>query len=114
MFKICKNCEAVWNDAIDFVGDKEVKFIGYQARFDRAKSGLFLFNHACQSTLSIKLNEFEQLSVLKLQVTSFTPGSASCKGYCLDVHNLIACENNECQGKSIRDLVQIIKLYQAR
>lgn len=110
MFKKCQNCEQIWRTLISFISDKNIRFIGYQARFDQAREGLFLFNHSCKTTLAIKLTEFEELSLLKLSVISFSPPSSGCPGHCADASNLKACGNTDCQGKPIRDLIQILKV----
>ena len=106
-FKECKTCGLQWESLDQFISDKKINFIGYQARFDLARVGLFLFNHSCGTTLAIPVGEFEQF--LHLDTSAFTAGSAGCLGYCTDVNNLEPCTNTNCKGKPIRDLIQIIR-----
>lgn len=111
MFKKCLNCDHTWESLPAFIGDKSIQFIGYQAYFDQARSGLFLFNHNCDTTLAIKLTEFEELVYGKICVTHFVPRSYGCPGHCADTSNLDGCQNSNCKGRSIRDLIQLVKSH---
>jgi hypothetical protein len=111
MFKKCQNCEQSWETFVSFLSDTNVQFIGYQARFDQARAGLFLFNHVCNTCIAIPVSEFEDLAPEKMTELSFVPHSHGCPGHCADENNLENCPNADCPGRPIRHMIQILKAY---
>jgi hypothetical protein len=61
VFKKCMNCGKTWPDRDSFLDDPRILLIGYQADFKDLKRGLFLFNHSCGTTLSLRADLFVDL-----------------------------------------------------
>jgi len=60
-FKDCSYCGFVWQDRDKFLNDDEIEIVGYQQHFKELQAGLFLFNHSCNGTISIKVGHFTDL-----------------------------------------------------
>lgn len=106
-FKICTICKAVWQTRDNFLDDPDVFIVGYQPHFNLLTEGLFLFNHSCRGTLSIKAIEFKDLykgPVFKERLT----GSEECPGHCLHESELDPCPA-KCECAFVREIVQIVK-----
>ena len=105
-FKTCSTCGSEWLTREDFLSDPAVRIIGYQANFVVLEKGLFLFNHSCQSTLSVEVRAFSDLydgPVFEKRLT----GSDSCEGYCLHRNNLRPCPQ-ECECAYVRQVIGLI------
>lgn len=107
MFKKCPLCAHPWKTREAFLSDPGLEIIGYQSRFDEVESGLYLFNHVCQTTLALEVAAFEDLYKGPRYETPLT-GSDECDGYCLDINALEACRA-DCKYAYVRDIIQIIK-----
>jgi len=107
IFKTCPSCGFFWNTREEFVNDKNVAIIGYQVNFVKLESGLFLFNHSCKSTLSIKVDKFKDLYDGPIFQKRHT-GSESCGGHCLHNNDLKPCPV-ECECAFVREIIQILK-----
>ena len=103
-FKLCGNCGTAWGSRSDFLADKDVVTIGYQANYIALEKGLFLFNHSCQNTLSAQVHEFADLYDGPVFSESLK-GSESCKGYCVHRNVLSPCPN-KCECAYVRDILQ--------
>ncbi len=106
-FKICPNCSFVWENRANFMNDNNISIIGYQADFKRMNAGLFLFNHSCDGTLALEVNEFKDLydgPVYQNRVT----GTEDCPDYCLNKKMLDPCPN-ECEYALVREIIQKLK-----
>jgi hypothetical protein len=112
-------CHSDWSDFALFLKDHHLTFQGYQAHPREPLKGLFLFNHQtnnCETTLSISVDKFshnlsDQLTKFSKSISfqPFTPHGEGCPGHCAVETNLEPCPNGSCNGKIIRDLMQIIK-----
>ena len=60
-FKECPSCWCAWESREDFLSDPHVTIIGYQAHFSELTTGFFLFNHSCQGTFAVRVQEFKDL-----------------------------------------------------
>jgi hypothetical protein len=112
MFKKCNCCAEEWKLFESFMADKGLQFQGYQAGFDLPDSGLFLFNHMtgdCQTTLAVKVTAFRDHLMPGTQFESFQPHTDGCPGHCADHSNLDTCQNGNCNGQVIRNLIQEVK-----
>lgn len=106
-FKTCTICKVVWQTRDAFLDDPDIFIVGYQVHFNALTEGLFLFNHACKGTLSVKADEFTDLyngPVFKERLTD----TAECPGHCLHEHALNPCPA-ECECSFVREIIQIIK-----
>ena len=109
MFKKCNLCQSEWASFQDFTNDKNLRFIGYQAHFNKPDEGLFLFNHMnpdCMTTMSLKINVFFEPLNFYGKMGAFEPHGPGCTGNCADESNLDACKNKLCNGRSLRELIQ--------
>lgn len=106
-FKKCKVCDTQWSSRDQFINDPEISLVGYQANFVILEKGLFLFNHSCQSTLSIEVQAFADLyvgSVFEERVQ----GSDECPGYCLHHSQLQPCPA-KCECTYVREILSMLQ-----
>ena len=95
-FKKCGSCGVSWSTRAAFISDPQVILVGYQPNFVLLEKGLFLFNHTCESTLSIDVATFSDLYAGPMFVEKRT-GQPGCPGYCLHRTELRPCpEQCEC------------------
>ncbi len=111
-FKTCPMCGKTWKTRDEFLKDRHLELLGYQANVEDLEHGLFLFTHnkvECGTTLSVAvkllldLNPGQRYPRLKF-------GTKECSGFCLKYANLEECEA-ECEGAFVRDLIKIVKEY---
>ncbi|MGO9613039.1 MAG: hypothetical protein ACLPX5_08390 [Dissulfurispiraceae bacterium] len=105
-FKTCSKCGFVWPERGPFLSDPHLRIIGYQVDFEELMAGLFLFNHICGTTLSIKAGDFQDLYDGPLFTERLT-GSETCGDYCLHKNDLRPCPT-KCEGTYVRQIVQAI------
>ncbi len=110
-FKVCPNCEYIWNTRDDFMNDPEVSIIGYQVNFNVLKAGLFLFNHSCKGTFAIEVKPFADLYDGPIFSERAT-GTDDCPGYCLRKENLDLCPA-KCECAFVRHIIQLFKTQKA-
>jgi hypothetical protein len=108
MFKKCGHCEEEWITRSEFIVDKTIQLIGYQAHFEELELGLLLFNHTrCKSTLAVKAALFTDLYTGPVFSERKT-GQKDCPGFCLEIKNLSPCYA-QCECAYIRELFSIIE-----
>lgn len=110
-FKKCNLCGATWPSRDHLLADPEVSLIGYQANFVKVEKGLFLFNHSCQSTLSVKMEAFADMSAGPVYNERRT-GKDDCPGYCLHASELRPCPAR-CECAYVRDVLQLLRKSEA-
>lgn len=106
-FKKCPTCAFAWKKREDFLNDKNLKIVGYQANFKSLPLGLFLFNHTCGTTLAVSAEGFVDLYDGPVYEERKT-GTDECPGYCLHKDELRRCPA-KCECAWVRELLQIIK-----
>jgi len=109
LFKTCPVCKKVWKARNDFMDDPDVVIIGYQVHFKELTEGLFLFNHSCNATLTVRAGAFSDLYAGPMFTTRLT-GTDECPGYCLVEHELRPCPA-KCDCAYAREIVQLIKTW---
>jgi hypothetical protein len=109
MFKKCPLCGYPWQDRKTFLADPDIIIIGYQACLDDIKTGLFLFNHQCKTTMALEVLKFDDLYNGPKYDTVLTK-TDECSGYCLDINELSAC-SAECKYAYVRDIIQVIQSW---
>ncbi len=110
LFKKCSKCGNEWKSRSLFLADPEVKLIGYQANYRELTEGLFLFNHSCETTISIKAQLFIDLYDGPIFQDKLTD-SKECYGYCSARDNLMQC-TNKCECAYVRETVHIVNTWQ--
>jgi hypothetical protein len=108
----CPCCGIKWLTRKEFLEDPEVKLLGYQVHFDCLKLGLFLFNHSCMSTFSLKAENFFDLYDGPVYQKRMT-GTDVCPGYCLRRNCFEPCPA-ECECAFVREVLQIVKNYRKK
>ena len=106
-FKTCTNCGHVWHTRDDFLNDKSVSVVGYQANFKELQAGIFLFNHSCKGTLALKVESFADMykgPVFEKRATD----TDDCSGYCQHQEILDACPV-QCECAFVREIIQMLK-----
>ena len=100
-------CGVAWPTREAFLEDPALTLIGYQVNFDELKLGLFLFNHTCKNTLSVRAGDFWDLydgPVFRERAT----GGEECPEYCLHQEELSTCPAR-CECAFVREILQVIK-----
>ncbi|HOT45799.1 MAG TPA: hypothetical protein PLM53_01735 [Spirochaetota bacterium] len=110
MFKTCTCCNHSWAARSDFLRDRGITIVGYQASFDDTRPGLFLFNHSCRTTLAIQAGLFADLSTGPIYPDTKT-GGPECPGLCLREDELGPCPAR-CKFARIREVIQVIKNHE--
>ena len=106
-FNTCPNCNFIWQNRDDFLKDNDVTIIGYQVHFKHLIAGLFLFNHSCKGTFSLKVNAFEDLYNGPV-FTERATGSDACPGHCLHENRLDPCPA-KCECAFVREIIQFLQ-----
>ena len=109
-FRRCSCCSKAWLDRSDFLLDGDLFLNGYQANFDDLELGWLLFTHllpVCNSTIAVPVHQFADLYEGAIYSERKT-GSEECPGYCLEVNNLLPCQN-QCECAFVREILQVIK-----
>jgi hypothetical protein len=106
VFKECPSCWFTWECRDDFLSDPEVTIIGYQAHFSELTAGFFLFNHSCQGTFAVRVQEFRDLYDGPIFERPKT-GTDECPGYCLNKDELRSCPAL-CECAFVREIIQVI------
>jgi hypothetical protein len=105
-FKTCPSCGHAWPDLDAFLGDPDLRLVGYQVNFARLAAGFFLFNHSCRTTLALPVEPFLGLRdgpVFRDRKT----GTDECPGFCLHRDELGPCPAT-CECAYVRDVMQDI------
>lgn len=108
-------CRKTWGDRADFLGDPQLRLVGYQACFEVLEFGLILFTHHapnCGTTLSRDVGSLLDLYDGPVYEERRT-GAEDCPGYCLQRDNLEPCPAR-CACAAIREVVQILKVWPKR
>ena len=106
-FKACPMCGFSWQTRDEFLSDEHAQIIGYQACFERLKTGCLLFNHTCEGTFALMVSDFSDLyegPVFQARKT----GTDECPGHCLQREELAPCPAM-CECASVREIIQVIK-----
>ncbi len=106
-YKSCSMCGKNWMSRDEFLEDPNVQLVGYQAHFEELTAGLFLFNHSCETTLSIHAEDFADLYHGAIFPSRAT-GNKYCPGLCLHENNLEPCQI-ECECAYVREILQLIR-----
>lgn len=108
-YKKCPICKNIWATRNDFLDDPDIEVVGYQVHFEELSDGLFLFNHSCKGTISLKAGLFSDLydgPIFKERLT----GTDDCPEYCLVKHELRPCPA-KCECAYVREIIQLIMAW---
>lgn len=108
-FKTCPLCKKSWETRADFLDDQDVVIVGYQVHFEALSEGLFLFNHSCDATMTLKAGAFRDLYSGPIFEQRMT-GTGECPEYCLVKHELRPCAA-KCECAYVREIIQLILLW---
>lgn len=101
-----------WKNRDDFLKDRALTLIGYQAAIDNPNAGLFIFEHAvdrCNTSISIKVSTVADL--YKGPIYPFIEfGNEECERHCERTEDLSACSAH-CRNAFAREILQIILSY---
>jgi len=106
VFKECPMCGFRWESRGSLLCDPCVEIIGYQVCFEDLQAGSFLFNHSCEGTFAIRVQEFADLYHGPVYQERKT-GTDECLGYCLDREQLGICLA-QCECVYVREIIQLI------
>ena len=105
-FKTCTKCGFVWPERLSFLSDPQLRIVGYQVDFDELVAGLFLFNHSCGTTFSVKAGDFRDLyngPIFKERLN----GTEKCPSYCLYQNDLHPCPA-KCECAYVLEITQVV------
>jgi hypothetical protein len=105
-FKQCSNCSTIWHSQEEFLHDAAVELVGYQININELSEGLFLFNHACGTTMALTATVFRNLYSGPV-FTERLFGSEQCSGLCLRQDDLNPCPE-KCECAFVREVIQEI------
>jgi len=94
-FKICTSCGHRWSRRAQFLADPAVTLVGYQSFIQDEVLGLFLFNHDCGTTLTVRAVRFEDLHdgpIYELRSHAAARGPGLCLASEVDHGCPSACE----------------------
>lgn len=111
-FKRCSLCGWSWATRADFLGDPEVRLIGYQAFTEDVAQGFLLFNHRCGTTLALEVLNFQDLHE-GVVYSERLAGTPACPQRCFDEKDLEPCPNR-CAGAWVRDVLQRVRHWPKR
>jgi len=108
-FKVCTLCGTSWPTRAAFLGDPEVRLIGYQPDFAALDRGALSFNHdrpGCETTLEVAIQKFADLYDGPVHRESLHDTN-ECNGHCLTVDNLTRC-HKRCANAWAREVARIV------
>ena len=113
LFKKCTCCPRDWDSQVKFLEDAKIRIIGYQPSFKDFAKGYIFFLCPCDTTLGLRIHEFNNLYKGPLYTERLT-GVEGCPGHCLDKEeNLEDCHAG-CSGSYVRNILQIIKGWEKK
>ncbi len=108
VFKKCSCCTIPWFTRNEFLQDKNIELVGYQANFTHLELGYLLFNHLlCKSTIAIHAGIFSDLYDGPVFGERMT-GTGPCPGYCFQEEFLQPCQA-PCECSYVREIMQMIR-----
>lgn len=111
MFKRCNKCGQEWETRDDFVSDSSLEAIGFQVFFDNLRTGLFLFNHSCGTTIGIPAKHLMAL-YNGPELTGRDSDGRDCPGRCLNQNIMSPC-SDKCRCAFISQIIREIQNRQA-
>lgn len=94
----------------DFLGDPDIRIVGYQVDFEELHEGLLLFNHmTCRTTMGLTAGAFGALRDGPIFVERRT-GKEDCPGHCLRERDLDPCPA-KCECAYVRDILDRIRRW---
>jgi len=111
-FKVCTNCEKVWQTRDEFLSDPDVELEGYQVNFVALEEGLFLFTHRvkeCDSTLALPAAMFTDMHEGEIFEDNRV-GQPDCDGSCLHSGVVDSCKT-KCECAYVRDVLAKVKTW---
>jgi hypothetical protein len=112
VFERCPSCETAWPTREDFLADPGVDLIGYRVSFADLLTGLFLFQHRCETLVTLHVGEFADL----YEGPMFSiprAGVMECPGYCLRMVDLRPCPVR-CGCAFVREIIHLIDRWPKR
>jgi hypothetical protein len=109
-FKTCNKCGYQWETRETFLSDKSLEAIGYQIFFEDLKTGMFLFNHSCDTTIAMEAEKFLDLYDGPFYTERKSNESRKCPGRCMNENIMNPC-SNECRCAFVQELLQIINQW---
>ena len=108
-FQKCGSCGKTWDHWRDFILDRGVNLLGFQAVSGIPDANLIVFEHRCGSTISVLT---KRLRPYFPEIESEPPlpvlfDSDVCNHYCREVGNLQACDR-PCENARDRRMIQLL------
>ena len=113
IFKICPKCSSKWMTVQEFLSDINIELAGYQANFEHAQLGLFLFNHrkaSCHTTIVVRASFFQEYFERQVSFDGFRIEGPNCPKHCEHENVFLKCSKVSCSGHSVRVMLHQIQL----
>lgn len=94
---------------MSFLSDPKVRMVGYQVDFDELMAGLFLFNHSCGTTFSVRAGDFQDLYKGPIFMERLN-GTEECQSYCLHENDLHHCPA-KCECAYVLEITQVVSKW---
>jgi len=108
-FRTCGSCNRAWPTWETFVLDPGVRLLGLQSDVTRPDVNLLVFEHECGSSISLLSSRLRHLlpEAEPGEPTERLTGTDRCRGHCLRVGDLEACDA-PCVNARDRRLILLI------
>ncbi len=111
-FKTCSFCHVKWETRDAFLGDSQLRLIGYQQHYEEQRLGFFLFIHSlCQTTLSFDPKHLMDLNPMQVFRAEYHD-SHHAPFYCLRTKKT-GCWT-PCECAAIYEYQSLIKSYKQK
>jgi hypothetical protein len=109
-FQVCGSCGRAWPTWERFVLDPAVRLLGLQSDIANTDVNLLVFEHGCGSSISIFSRRLRHLLPEPEPggPTSRLLGSSQCRGHCLHLEDLEACDA-PCANARDRELILLVQ-----
>jgi hypothetical protein len=111
-FRTCGSCQHAWESWSDFVLDGRLRLLGLQASIEWPHANLFIFEHACGSTVSVLATRLRHL--LGKPAPDPSPhwffGSEDCRRHCTNVQDMTNCDRPCANARDRRVLELLIQI----
>jgi len=109
-FQICGACKQAWPEWEQFVRDPAVRLLGLQFGPSHPEINLLVFEHGCGSSISILARRLRHVlpGPAPDGPRSNLRGTDQCRGHCLHLEDLEACEA-PCTNAGDRELLRLVR-----
>ncbi|MBZ5498844.1 MAG: hypothetical protein LAP85_20805 [Acidobacteriia bacterium] len=108
-FQQCGSCGQLWNQWPDFILDRGVRLLGFQAIAGLPDANLLVFEHRCGGSVSVLAKRLRHMLPDSEQSANMPSlfGTEMCNQHCRSLENLEACDR-PCVNARDRRLILVL------